>query len=173
MAPETGATKKQGLGHEELERAGLVWAPEVRGTLCHQLIATLCERRVADLRDIEAHARSLLPRGLAPVHRQALLSFLVPMAGRYLTHFARPDWRFQGSEVIVGSVALDLLWKHAGRLQADEVKSCASPVITWRERAEAQAQAQARAARAHYGRTFEGVRVVALAVPDNAFWVAA
>jgi hypothetical protein len=137
------------------------------------LIAEICERGITDRHAIEPHARSLLPKGLAPGHRQALLSFLVPMAGSYLTHFARPGWRFAGSEVVVGGVALDLLWERAGRLQADEVKSCASTTLAWRERAAPQAHAQACAARAHYGRAFEGVRVVALAVADAGFWVAA
>ena len=150
-----------------------MWAPEVRGTLCHALVAELCGKGITDPHAIEPHARALLPQGLAAVHQQALLSFLVPMAGSYLTRFARPGWRFAGSEVIVGGVALDLLWERAGRLQADEVKSCASTTLAWHDRAAAQAHAQATAARAHYGQAFEGVRVVALAVADAGFWVAA
>ncbi len=168
-----GAATQTKLDCAALDRAGLVWAPEVRGALCHQLIAELCAREITEPHAIEPHARALLPQRLAAVHQQALLSFLVPMAGSYLTRFARPGWRFAGSEVIVGEVALDLLWERAGRLQADEVKSCASTTLAWRERAATQAHAQARAARAHYGQAFEGVRVVALAVADAAFWVAA
>jgi hypothetical protein len=72
----------------------MVWAPEVRGTLCHQLIAQLCERRTTDPHAIEEIARGVLPAGLAAVHRQALLAFVVPMAASYLNHFARPNWRF-------------------------------------------------------------------------------
>jgi hypothetical protein len=173
MLREKREARQGKLDRGALQRAGLVWAPEVRGTLCHRLIAELCEHKITDPHVIERHARALLPGGLAPVHEQALLSFLVPMAGSYLTRSSRSGWHFEGSEVIVGEVALDLLWARAGRLQADEVKSCASVAIMWRERAAAQASVQARAARAHYGAAFEGVRVVALAVPDEGFWVAA
>jgi hypothetical protein len=168
-----GAATQTKLDRAALDRAGLVWAPEVRGALCHQLIGELCAREITDPHAIEPHARALLPPGLAAVHHQALLSFLVPMAGSYLTRFARPGWRLQGSEVIVGGVALDLLWERAGRLQADEVKSSVSTVLGWRERAAEQARAQAAAGRAHYGPVFEGVRVVALAVPEHGFWIAA
>jgi hypothetical protein len=168
-----GSARQGALDRRALDRAGLVWAPEVRGTLCHRLIAELCALEIVDPHAIEPHARALLPRGLASVHHLALLSFLVPMASCYVTRFARAGWQFAGSEVIVGGVALDLLWERAGRLQADEVKSCASVAMAWQERAARQARAQARAARAHYGRAFEGVRVVALAVPDAGFWVAA
>jgi len=161
------------MDHKALARAGLVWAPEVRGTLCHRLIAELCERGITSRHAIEPHARTLLPPALAPVHRQALLAFLVPAAGVYLTRFTRPGWRFAGSEVIVGGVALDLLWERSGCLQADELKSSVSVALAWRERACEQARSQARAGRAHYGAQFEGVRVVALAVPGNSFWVAA
>jgi hypothetical protein len=80
----------------------------------------------------------MLPAGLAPVHRQALLPFVVPMAASYLRHFKRPGWRFLGSEVIVGDVALDLLWQRGSRLEADEVKSSASTPTLWRAAAEAQ-----------------------------------
>jgi hypothetical protein len=173
VALAAGAASQGRLDRRALDRAGLVWAPEVRGTLCHRLIAELCERGIIDPHGIEPRARAVLPRGLARVHEQALLSFLVPMAGSYLARSARAGWQFEGSEVIVGGVALDLLWKRGGRLQADEVKSCASVAITWRERAAAQARTQACAARSHYGPAFEGVRVVALAVPDDGFWVSA
>jgi len=161
------------LDRRALDRAAMVWAPEVRGTLCHRLIAELCAREVTDPHAIESHARALLPDGLAVVHRRALLSFIVPMAASYLAHFSRAGWRFEGSEVIVGDVALDLLWRRDGRLQADEVKSSASTAASWQAQAALQAKGQARAARAHYGQAFEGVRVVALAVPDAAFWVPA
>lgn len=151
----------------------MVWAPEVRGSLCHQLLARLCERGITDPHEIEPVARSVLPPRLAVVHRQALLSFLVPMAGSYLRHFARPDWQFMGSEVIVGPVALDLLWRRGERIEADEVKSCASHTEGWLSAAEAQAREQAIAAREHFGPKFAGVRIVALAIPPASVWVAA
>jgi hypothetical protein len=167
-----GAARDGARDRKALERAGLVWAPTVRGTLCHRLIAELCERRVSDRHAIEPYARALLPKGLAPVHRQALLSFLVPMAACYLTRFARSGWRFAGSEVLVGGVALDLLWERDGRLEADEVKSSASEPTLFLPAAEAQARAQAQAAREYFGVSFAGVRVVALAVGESV-WVAA
>lgn len=160
------------LSDGALQRAGLVWAPEVRGVLCHRLIAELCAREITEPHAIEALAAGLLPPRLAAVHRQALLSFVVPMAASYLRHFARPGWRFLGAEVIVGDVALDLLWQRGGRLEADEVKSSASQPAAWRPAAEAQALAQASAARKHFGSPFAGVRIVALALAD-AVWVAA
>lgn len=162
-----------GITRREQRRAGLVWAPEVRGTLCHRLIAEICACKITDTCSIEALAATMLPAGLAPVHRQALLTFLVPMAGSYLRHFSRPGWRFLGSEMIVGDVALDLLWQDRGRLEADEVKSSASAPTLWRAAAEAQATAQAHCARRHFGQAFAGVRVVALAIPAETFWVAA
>jgi hypothetical protein len=173
MAALSGVAVHRQEGRSALQRAAMVWAPEVRGALCHRLIAELCERDVADPHAIEAHARPLLPRGLAQVHEQALLAFLVPMAGSYLLRFRRPGWRFVGSEVIVGGVALDLLWEASGRLQADEVKSSVSIATAWRPHAAEQARAQAVVGRAHYGEAFEGVRVVALAIPAETFWVAA
>lgn len=168
-----GAAKQGRLDRRELDRAGLVWAPEVRGILCHRLIARLCERGISDRHAIEPYARALLPSGLARAHQQALLSFLVPLAGVYLTRFLRPGWQFSGSEVIVGRVALDLLWERSGRQQADEIKSSVSVTPGWREGAVEQARTQAAAAREQYGRAFEGVRVVALALPHETFWVAA
>jgi hypothetical protein len=76
-----------------------------------------------------------------------------------------------GSEVILGDVALDLLWQHGSRLEADEVKSSASAPTLWRATAEAQAAAQARAARQHFGSAFAGVRIAALALGES-LWVA-
>jgi hypothetical protein len=155
-----------------LDRASWVWAPEARGTFCHQLIAELCKRQITGSPAIEAAALALAPARLAAVHRQALLSFVVPMAASYVRHFARPGWRFLGAEVIVGDVALDLLWQRRGRLEADEVKSSASEPTAWRPAAEAQALAQAHAGREHYGSSFAGVRIVALALAE-AVWVPA
>lgn len=170
--PSETAANRVGLPRERVSRAGMVWAPEVRGSLCHQLIARLCEQGITDPHEIEPVARSVLPWPLAVVHRQALLSFLVPMAGSYLRHFARPDWRFMGSEVIVGPVALDLLWQRGERIEADEVKSCASQTEGWLLAAEAQAREQAIAAGEHFGPKFAGVRIVALAIPPASVWVA-
>ncbi|HEV3321088.1 MAG TPA: hypothetical protein VG147_02725 [Solirubrobacteraceae bacterium] len=160
------------ITRREQRRAGLVWAPEVRGTLCHRLIAEICVCEITDTRSIEALAAAMLPAGLAPVYRQALLTFLVPMAGSYLRHFSRPGWRFLGSEVIVGPIALDLLWQHGSRLEADEVKSSASTPTLWRDAAQAQAAAQARAGRRHFGEAFAGVRIAALALGESV-WVTA
>ena len=171
--PAETEAQRDALARERVERAGIVWAPEVRGSLCHQLIAELCDRAITDPHEIEPLARSVLPPRLAVVRRQALLSFLVPMAGSYLRHFARPDWRFMGSEIIVGSVALDLLWQRGERLEADEVKSCASGAEGWLPAAEAQAREQALACRVHFGSRFAGVRVVALAIPSTSVWVPA
>lgn len=156
-------------------RAGsMVWAPEVRGALCHQLIALACADRMTDPHALEVAARaSVVPAALAPVHRQALVSFMVPMAASYLRQARRTGWRFAGSEIVVGDVALDLLWQRRARLEADEVKSSASDPETWRSLARAQAEAQARAGRRHLGAGFAGVRVVALARPDASFWVPA
>jgi hypothetical protein len=167
------AEKDEALARARLDRAGLVWAPEVRGALCHSLIAELCAREITDPSAIEGFARGLLPPRLAVVHRQALLSFLVPMAASYLRHFARPGWRFVGSEVIVGDVALDLLWQRAGHLEADEVKSSASQSQAFMSAAQEQALAQAHAARGHFGPEFAGVRIVALAKPPASVWVPA
>jgi hypothetical protein len=150
-----------------------VWAPQERGRLCHLLIGELCAKRISEPSAIEGVARGLLAPTLAAVHRQALLSFIVPMAASYLRHYGRPGWRFLGSEVIVGDVALDLLWQRENRLEADEVKSSAAQPAQWLPAAEAQARAQAQAAREHYGSAFAGVRVVALALPDAGVWVAA
>jgi hypothetical protein len=160
------------IARREQRRAGLVWAPEVRGALCHRLIAEICAREITDTHSIEALAAAMLPTRLALVHRQALLTFLVPMAGSYLRHFSRPGWRFLGSEVIVGSVALDLLWQQGSRMEADEVKSSASIPTLWRAAAQAQAAAQARAGRRHFGEVFAGVRVAALALGESV-WVVA
>ena len=150
-----------------------MWAPHERGRLCHLLISELCAKRASDPHAVETVARGLLPPTLSPVHRQALLSFIVPMGASYLRHYARPGWRFLGSEVIVGDVALDLLWQRGSRLEADEVKSSAAQPAEWMPAAEAQARAQVQAARAHYGSAFAGVRVVALALADSGVWVAA
>jgi hypothetical protein len=160
------------IARREKRSTGLVWAPEVRGALCHTLIAEICAREITDPHSIEALAATVLPAGLAPVHRQALLTFLVPMAGSYLRHFSRPGWRFLGSEVIVGDVALDLLWQHGSRLEADEVKSSASTPTLWRAAAQAQAAAQAGAGRRHFGEAFAGVRIAVLALGESV-WVAA
>ncbi len=160
------------IARKEQRRAGRVWAPEVRGALCHRLIAEICAREITEPRSIETLAAAMLPARLAPVHRQALLAFVVPMAASYLRHFRRPGWRFLGSEVIVGDVALDLLWQRGSRLEADEVKSSASAPTLWRAAAEAQAAAQARAARRHFGGAFAGVRIAALALGESV-WVAA
>jgi hypothetical protein len=154
-------------------RHSWVWAPDVRGTLCHRLIAELCARRQSDPRSIEPLARELLAPTLPVVHRQALLSFIVPMAASYLRHYGRPGWQFLGSEVIVDDVALDLLWQRRDRLEADEIKSSAAEPAQWLPAAEAQARAQADAARAHFGECFAGVRVVGLAVADTSVWVSA
>lgn len=160
------------IARREKRSTGLVWAPEFRGALCHTLIAEICAREITDPRSIEELATAMLPAGLAPVHRQALLTFLVPMTASYLRHFSRPGWRFLGSEVIVGDVALDLLWQRGSRLEADEVKSSASTPTQWRAAAQAQAAAQARAGRRHFGGTFAGVRIAALALGESV-WVAA
>jgi hypothetical protein len=160
------------IARRDQRRAAAVWAPEVRGALCHELIALMCARKITAPRSIETLAATVIPEGLAPVHRQALLSFVVPMAASYARRFARPGWRFMGSEVIVGDVALDLLWQRGDRLEADEVKSSASTPTWWRAAAEAQAAAQARAGRLHFGSTFAGVRIAALALGESV-WVAA
>ncbi len=167
------AEKDEALARARLDRAGLVWAPDVRGSLCHRLIAELCARDITDPSAIEGFARGLLPPHLAAVHRQALLSFLVPMAASYLRHFARPGWTLLGSEVIVNGVALDLLWQRAERLEADEVKSSASQPQAFMPAAQEQALAQAHAARDHFGPEFAGVRIVALAMPPASVWVTA
>jgi hypothetical protein len=155
------------IARREQRRGAVVWAPEVRGALCHRLIAELCVRELTETGSIEVLAATMLPVGLAPVHRQALLAFIVPMAASYLRHFSRPGWRFLGSEVIVGDVALDLLWQRGSRLEADEVKSSASAPTLWRAAAEAQAAAQACAARRHFGDAFAGVRIAALALGES------
>ncbi len=160
------------IARKEQRSAGRVWAPEVRGALCHRLIAEICAREITEPHSIETLAGAMLPARLAPVHRQALLAFVVPMAASYLRHFRRPGWRFLGSEMIVGDVALDLLWQRESRLEADEVKSSASAPTLWRAAAEAQAAAQAHAARRHFGGAFAGVRIVALALGESV-WVAA
>jgi hypothetical protein len=160
------------IAGRDQRRTGRVWAPEVRGALCHCLIAEICASDITKTSSIEALAAAMLPAGLAPVHRQALLAFVVPMAASYLRHFSRPGWRFLGSEVIVGDVALDLLWQRGSRLEADEVKSSASAPALWRAVAEAQAAAQARAGRQHFGGAFAGVRITALALGESV-WVSA
>lgn len=159
------------IARSRQRRGALVWAPEVRGALCHRLIAELCTREITDIPSIEALALTMLPERLAPVHRQALLAFVLPMGASYLRHFSRPGWRFLGSEVIVGNVALDLLWQRGSRLEADEVKSSASEPTLWRAAAEAQAAAQVRAGRRHFGTDFAGVRIAALALGESV-WVA-
>ena len=152
------------IARKEQRRTGRAWAPEVRGALCHRLIAEICAREITEPRSIETLAATMLPAGLAPVHRQALLAFVVPMAASYLRHFSRPGWRFLGSEVIVGDVALDLLWQRGSRLEADEVKSSASTPTLWRAAAQrAGRRPGARAPTQHFGDAFAGVRITALA----------
>jgi hypothetical protein len=160
------------VAHAQQSHAEMVWAPEVRGALCHRLIAELCAHEITMTGSIEPFAAAVLPAELAPVHRQALLAFVVPMAASYLRHFSRPGWQFLGSEVIVGEVALDLLWQRGSRLEADEVKSSASAPTLGRAAAEVQAATQARCGRRHFGDAFAGVRITVLAFGESV-WVAA
>ena len=91
MALESGMSEAA-IARRQQRRAGRVWAPEVRGALCHTLIAEICTRELTEPRSIEALAATMLPARLAPVHRQALLAFVVPMAASYVRYFSRPGW---------------------------------------------------------------------------------
>lgn len=152
--------------------------PELRldqeaGRATHALIGALCAAwgPAAHAADVWAEARKMAAGRLPAVYRQSARQRVATAAATYFREFARPGWRFEGAEVIVGDLALDLLWSKSGHLEADEIKSGLAAPQDWRHAVRQQAAAQADAARAVYGSAFRGVRAVLLAAPRESFLV--
>ncbi len=142
------------------------------GTLCHRALAWLLAH---DLPLDEPHAvaatNAVLPQ-VAPVYQLSMRAWISSSIARYRHRFERESrWRFVGAELIVGDVALDLLWIDAsGRIEADELKTGPQPAGSI-NRSIAQATAQARIGSAALGRRFDAVRLVVLNDPALSVWV--
>lgn len=143
------------------------------GTLTHDLIAEIASEKgggagpnevldVALKFDFGSYSR---PTTMARKQRAITLS------GVFFSRFGRPGWSFVGSEVIVGDVALDLLWEREGALEADEIKTGSSAAAEYRDEAAAQARSQAEAASECLGPAFRGVRLVLLKAPSSCLHV--
>lgn len=109
-------------------------------------------------------------RGRSP-NQAAKRQRTITAAAAYFRNFARPGWKYEGREVIVDDVALDLLWSNGGRLQADEIKTGFSAVEQGETLARRQAESQCGAGRTRFGSSFEGVRVVLLGSVSQSFFV--
>jgi hypothetical protein len=155
----------------------VVGGPSATGVLIHRLVAELA--RGSGPRGPEwsvREARRLIKEwgegGHAPVYRQAVRMRAITAVGVYFAEFARPGWRLIGALLIAGDAEFDLVWRHAGRIEADELKTGRfgdAEVAA----ARVQATRQVAAGRSFFGRAFAGVRVVSLSSPEQAFWVGA
>lgn len=147
--------------------------PEQIGTLTHELIAAIARRyggapSPADV--LELASKFDFGRFSSPI-RMARRQRAVTLAGAFFSYFGRPGWSVVGSEVVVGEVALDLLWEKAGALEADEVKTGSRAAAGYLNEAKAQAQGQAEVARQYLGEAFRGVRLVLLKAPSTSLTV--
>ena len=143
------------------------------GVLAHALIAELLAagaRHPTPERISSAAAR--LP-ALADVgsYRVAVRQRIVTSAALYFRLFIPPaGWVFDGAELRGPSARFDLVWRSAGGVIVDELKSGRS--ATRREIAALREQAarETRAGAAVFGPDFLGVRVVSLGAPHTSFF---
>lgn len=137
------------------------------GTAIHLFVALIAGKfgASASVAQILEASVVLHTKGLAPVYRQAIMQRVVTAASRYFTRFSPRGWRFVGSEVIVGGVALDLLWESNGYLMADEIKTGAVALFGEGD-LELQVAGQLQAGREEWGDAFLGVRSIRLREPE-------
>lgn len=152
------------------------WHPtshEVLGVVTHELIAWVAASAGGTATPDqfgEAASRFEFGSFSTPV-RQVRKARATTLAARYFRRFGRPGWTFIGSEIVVGDVALDLLWEKQGAFEADEIKSGFEAGDVMDEESRTQAQEQAVAGRTKFGSPFLGVRLVLLTSPASSSFV--
>jgi len=145
------------------------------GTATHALIGYLAARFGTPTPEqvLRLGRAGLYAPNLGVPNRQALRAQVLSRAALYFREFARPGWRFVGSEVIVDNdVALDLLWERHGVLEADEIKTGRLRPVDL-ERLRLQVEAQLEAGIREFGASFSAVRAIVLTRPSTSFVVRA
>lgn len=148
------------------DQVQLEWAAD-SGIAIHALIAAAAAQfgPKAHVGQLQKLAGALISERLAPVYRQSLKQRVVTAATRYFTRFGPVGWTFVGSEVVVGEVALDLVWTRGGLVMADELKTGAVSLFG-EDELKLQIEAQLAAARSRWGEAFHGVRSIRLLEPE-------
>lgn len=145
------------------------------GTATHALIGHLAARLGTPTPEqvLRIGRAGLYAPNLGVPNRQALRAQVLSRAALYFREFARPGWRFVGSEMITDNeVALDLLWERHGALEADEIKTGRLRPVDL-ERLRLQVEAQLEAGIREFGAAFSAVRAVVLTRPSTSFVVRA
>lgn len=143
------------------------------GALAHALIAGLLaggERAPAAVR-ISACAAQL--PGLAEVgsYRLAVRQRVLTSAAVYFRLFVPPaEWAFDGAELRGPSARFDLVWRSAGGVIVDELKTGRSATRSEIAAVREQAARELRSGAAVFGKDFLGVRVVSLGAPRTSFF---
>ncbi len=169
-------TRELEVDHFESKRPSRSWHPtsrEVLGVVTHELIAWVASSvggSASPDQVAEAASRFEFGSFSTPV-RQVRKARATTLAARYFRRFGRPGWTFVGSEIVVGDVALDLLWEKQGAFEADEIKSGFEAGDVMDREAQVQAQGQAEAGRSEFGSSFRGVRLVLLTSPASSSFV--
>ena len=169
-------TRELEVDHFESKRSSRSWHPtshDVLGVVTHELIAWVASSAGGSASPdqvVEAASRFEFGSFSTPV-RQVRKARATTLAARYFRRFGRPGWTFVGSEIVVGDVALDLLWEKQGAFEADEIKSGFEAGDVMDREARVQAQGQAEAGRSEFGSSFRGVRLVLLTSPASSSFV--
>jgi len=143
------------------------------GVLAHGLIAEMLadgERAPSATRISASAAR--LP-GLVEVgsYRMAVQQRVVTAAAVYFRLFMPTvEWTLEGAELRGPSARFDLVWRSAGGVIVDEIKSGRSATRRELSAVREQAARETHAGTAVFGPRFLGVRVVCLGAPRTSFF---
>jgi hypothetical protein len=140
------------------------------GRVSHRLVQNLLasENRNPTAGEILAAAAEVTDTTFPPAQRAIIRTRCAMAAAGYFRRLI-PDgrWTYAGSEMAVGEVRLDLLWRDRdGLLVADELKCGRLLAPLYRAEAIAQAARQAPAGRECWGSAFRGVRLLWVHAPE-------
>lgn len=146
---------------------------QAAGDAIHAFVAFLCAEFGGEASPAQVLSKvPFLTAGrLPPVYRQSMNQRVVTASAAYFRLFPRRGWEFVGSEINVGEVRLDLLWRRGDVFQADELKSGSVAIEAGSGVVLDQAKAQFRAGRNEFGSAFEAVRVVLLMHPNKSYYL--
>jgi hypothetical protein len=157
------------LGSEDVRgdpRDGHLLACDRFGQLVHAAIGDLMARNGTGGADVVAAVTRTLERNDSA--NPALRRRLTAAVSNYAKQFAPRGATLIGVELTVGEQRLDLVWRTAHVIWADELKSGGDRLTFATAR---QCARQVRAARAHWSAAFVGVRIVWLQTPGRELWV--
>lgn len=140
------------------------------GTITHRLIARCAEfygSTPTPAQILEVGESVVVDASI--VRRQVLRLNSTTFAASYFREFALVPSTFLGSEVWVGGVPVDLLWRWNGVIWIDEIKTGLTPGLGGRQGLEVQVQDQWEQGVSEFGSDFGGVRAILISRPKGSF----